>query len=170
VRRIALLAVLSALLACAPAAPEPQPAVLRETSPPWDAPRDAISYIEAAGLPVLDSGYRPEVTRTARLSVTVDGEPVVVPAQIGRDRVRAVEAALHTHSDDGTIWVEEIDASRIDDYRLADLFALWGVRFDAECLGSSCGGVEVRVDGELLTDPGTWVWQPDADVVVAARG
>ncbi len=170
VRRIALFAVLSALVACAPAAPEPQPAVVRQTPPPWDAPRDAISYIEAAGLPVLDSGYRPQASRTAQLVVFVNGDRVTIPAQIGRDRVRALESALHTHSDDGTVWVEEVDADRIDDYRLADLFALWGVRFDAECLGSICGGVEVRVDGELLADPGNWVWQADANVQVDARG
>ena len=170
VHRIALFAVLLVLVGCAPAAPEPQPAVMRQTQPPWDAPRDAISYIEAAGLPLLDSGYRPEVTRTATLVVSVNGDELVVPGQIGRDRVRAVESALHTHSDDGTVWVEEVDADRIDDYRLADFFALWGVRFDSECLGAVCGGVEVRVDGEVLADPGAWVWQSDADVRVSVRG
>ncbi len=28
----------------------PAPAVIRVTAPPWDAPRDAVSYVGAAGL------------------------------------------------------------------------------------------------------------------------
>ena len=53
------------------------PAVVQELY----EPRLAAS-LEAAGLPLLDSGYRPEVTRTATLVVTVNGDPVVVPAQV----------------------------------------------------------------------------------------
>jgi hypothetical protein len=162
---------LAAVLAagCAPAPAPPAPAVMRETPPPWDAPRDAISYLQVAGVPQLPSGYRPVATRTAALSVTVAGEAVVVPAGIGLDRVRGIESPLHTHGDDGTVWIEETEADRVDDYTLGQFFALWGVRFADGCLGDACRELRVTVDGTSLAgDPASWRWVDGASVQVSA--
>jgi hypothetical protein len=158
-----------ALAACAPAAPTPAAAEQRTTPPPWNAPRDAISNIKAAGLEVMDSGYRPTANLVADLKVTVDGENVEVPAFIGIDRIRNVEAPLHTHENDGTIWVEH--PTKLPTTTLGQFFDLWGVRFDADCLGAACDTITVRVDGKELSsgvDPRDVEWKADRTIEVDA--
>jgi hypothetical protein len=120
----------------------PGHAVQRSTPPPWSAPRDAVAYIEAAGLeaqPASSNGN----SRVIELRITVDATPVEVPAYIGMDRVRALQAAVHTHDTSGQVWLEGRSA---DDVTLGQFFTLWGVRFDDHCLGSACGVLEVKVD------------------------
>lgn len=138
------------VLACSAcvARAQPAPAVIATTPPPWRAPRDAVSHIDLAGLPhvPLDATGG---QRVSRLSVSVDGAPVEVPAYIGVDRIRAVQAAAHTHDASGTIWLEGDGGDRVT---LADFFTLWGVRLDAQCLGAACGGVQVLVDGAPAGD------------------
>ncbi len=121
----------------------PAPAVIRDSPPPWDAPRDAVSYIEAAALvpQPLDSTENRHVTQ---VTITVDGAPVQVPAYVGVDRVRAVQAAVHTHDTSGAVWLEGRETGTIT---LGQFFTVWGVRFDDRCLGATCGGVRVQVDG-----------------------
>ena len=137
------------LAGCVHAAP-PTPAVIRDAPPPWDAPRDAISYIEAATLvqQPLDST---ENRHVIQVTITIDGAPVRIPAYVGVDRVRAVQAAVHTHDTSGAVWLEGRDTATIT---LGQFFTVWGVRFDDRCLGAACGGVRVRVDGTRVTaDP-----------------
>ena len=69
----------------------PEPAVIRITPPPWDAPRDAVSYIEAAGLtaePLNSTGE----THIVAMTIEVDGWKVPIPAYVGMDRLRAQRA------------------------------------------------------------------------------
>jgi hypothetical protein len=158
-----------ALVACAPPAAEPAPAEQRSTPPPWDAPRDAISQIEFAGLEVLRSGYRPAARLVARLEVVVDGRPVQVPAFIGIDRVRAVEAPLHTHTPGGQVWVEH--PGQPPTTTLGQFFDLWGVRFDSGCVGDACANLQVLVDGRELpgsADPRDVEWRSGRTLRVSA--
>ncbi len=129
--------------------PEPEPAVMRETAPPWAAPRDAISYIAAAGAPELSLGDDADPW-ILRIEVTVDGTPVEVPAHIGVDRRRAIQAPLHTHDVGGEVWLE---GEGNHDATLGQFFTLWGVRFDDDCLGAACGGLTVTADGAPVADP-----------------
>ena len=145
---LALLSTVLLLTACV-SRPEPAPAVQRETAPPWDAPRDAISYIRAAGLPEQPLGTDTDPW-VLDLTVTVGGEAVEVPAYIGADRLRAVQAPVHTHEPGGEVWLEGDGTGTVT---LGDFFVLWGVRFDGDCLGASCGGVRVTADGEPVADP-----------------
>ncbi len=127
----------------------PAPAVQRSTPPPWSAPRDAVSYIEAAGLepqPLSND----ENVRVVKLRVTVDGIPVEVPAYVGIDRVRALQAAVHTHDTSGQVWLEGGGTGAVT---LGQFFTLWGVRFDDHCLGSACGDLVVRVDRVVTQAP-----------------
>lgn len=144
---------------------EPAAAEMRATSPPWDAPRDAVSYIDAAGLERLPLDFRGPAPYYLKVTVTVDGAAVTVPGYIGLDRIRAEQAPLHTHSADGVVNVE----ARTKDQRptLKQFFALWGVRYDERCLGDACGGVTVMVNGV----PGSWDAQlpPESLVEVAAK-
>jgi hypothetical protein len=127
----------------------PAPAVQRSTPPPWNAPRDAVAYIGAAGLeaqPATNNGN----SRVVNLRITIDGTPVEVPPYIGIDRVRALQAAAHTHDTSGQVWLEGRGTS---DVTLGQFFTLWGVRFDDHCLGSACGALVVKVDGVVTTAP-----------------
>jgi len=128
---------------------EPSPAVIRETAPPWEAPRDAISYIEAAGLEPqpLDSREDPHIIN---MIIVVDGFRVTVPAYVGIDRLRAQRAVVHTHDTTNQVWLEGRGADRVT---LGQFFAVWGVRFDGRCLGAACEEVVVTADGRRVADP-----------------
>ncbi|HRA04442.1 MAG TPA: hypothetical protein PK963_03575 [Arachnia sp.] len=164
-RTLTALATAAALLltACV-SRPDPSPAVMRETAPPWDAPRDAVSYIRAAGLPEQPLGTDTDPW-VLDLSVTVGGAAVDIPAYIGADRLRAVQAPVHTHEAGGEVWLE---GDGNDAVTLGQFFTLWGVRFDGECLGAACGGVTVTADGRPVTDPESLVLRGADTVVVAA--
>ncbi len=136
-------AVVSATGGCvSPAAAEP--AVIRTTAPPWDAPRDAVSYIDQAGLPQLPLNDTSD-PQVFRLTVTVAGAAVTVPANIGVDRVRALQAPVHTHENDGQVWLEGQGNRTVT---LGEFFTLWGVRLDESCLGERCGTPRLVVDGQ----------------------
>jgi hypothetical protein len=140
--------VLVLLTACVRQA-APGPAVQRSTPPPWDAPRDAVSYIEAAGLEPQPLSTN-ENSRVINLRITFDGAPVEVPAYVGIDRVRAQQAAVHTHDTSGQVWLEGRETGAVT---LGQFFTLWGVRFDDHCLGSACGALAVAVDGVASSAP-----------------
>ena len=129
--------------------PDPAPATFSTGPPPWAAPRDAISHIRAAGLPELplDSDSDPFILT---IVVVVDGEAVPLAPFIGIDRLRAVQAPVHTHESNGDVWLEG-DGNR--DVTLGQFFTLWGVRFADGCLGDACRDLEVTADGAPVVDP-----------------
>lgn len=143
--------------------PAPEPVVLRTVPPPWDTPRDAVSYIRAAGLPEqpLDADSDPWILD---LTVTVAGRPVPLPAFIGVDRLRAVQAPVHTHEPGGEVWLEG-DGNR--DVTLGQFFTLWGVRLDRDCVGAACGNLVVTADGEPVPDPPSLVLRGLKEVTVS---
>jgi hypothetical protein len=138
-----------ALTACVDQ-PAPAPAELRTSPPPWNAPRDAISYIEAAGfdpqpLNLVDNQH------VVQVRISVDGRPVEIPAYVGIDRLRAVQAAVHTHDATGAVWLEGRNTAGVT---LGQFFTVWGVRFSDDCVGGICGRLEVKVDGSRISaDP-----------------
>ena len=146
--RAVVLVVLLLLTSCARQA-TPAPAAQRSTPPPWSAPRDAITYITAAGLDPQPLGSS-ESSGVVNLEITVDGAQVEVPAYVGIDRLRAVQAPMHTHDTSGQISLEGRES---DTVTLGQFFTVWGVRFDDRCLGSACRSLQVRVDGEVSSAP-----------------
>ncbi len=147
-RGVILAAVALPLAGCVkPAAPDPP--VIRDTEPPWAAPRDAVSYIDNAKLPrlPLDATEDPHVVT---LEVFVLRHQVEVPAYVGVDRLRAIQAPCHTHDTSGTVWLEGPGGR---DVTLGQLFDVWGVRLTATCLGATCGSVVVTVDGVVAPSP-----------------
>ncbi|ADB34086.1 hypothetical protein Kfla_5070 [Kribbella flavida DSM 17836] len=145
-----LAAALSVVSGCQVGPAPPGPAEIRAGGPPWDAPRDAVSYIDKAGMERLPLDFSGPMPYTVKLAVTVDGAAVQVPAGIGVDRVRAEQAAVHTHTDDGLVYVEA--KTRAERPTLKQFFELWGVRYDGKCLGDACGAVKVEVNGR----PAAW--------------
>jgi hypothetical protein len=162
---IALLAVL-ALAACVPAARQPAPAVIRTTPPPWDAPRDAVSNIAAAGLIAEPLGSAGGNRHVVAMSIDVDGWSVAIPANVGIDRLRAQQAAVHTHDTTNQVWLEGQGTEAVT---LGQFFTVWGVRFDGRCLGAACGEVVVTADGEGVTDPTALTLAGVSKVIIMAR-
>lgn len=164
-RKAMAAAMMAAMLVGCVSRPDPDPAVMRQTPPPWDAPRDAISYIREAGLPELplDEDSDPFIVS---LEITLDGRPVALPPFIGVDRLRAIQAPAHTHDDTGDLWLEGQDNREVT---LGQFFTLWGVHFDGACLASACGGVEVLADGTPVDDPAGLVLRGNERIQVSAE-
>ena len=143
----------------------PGPAELRTGPPPWDAPRDAVSYIDKAGFERLPLDFSGPSPYTLTIAVTVDGTAVQVPAGVGIDRLRAEQAAVHTHTTDGLVYVEA--KTTAEHPTLAQFFTLWGVKYDANCLADACKSRTVTVDGK----PAAWntPLTRDARITVSAR-
>ena len=143
----------------------PGPAELRTGPPPWDAPRDAVSYIDKAGFERLPLDFSGPSPYTLTIAVTVDGAAVQVPAGVGIDRLRAEQAAVHTHTTDGLVYVEA--KTTAEHPTLAQFFTLWGVKYDANCLADACKSLMVTVDGK----PAAWntPLTRDARITVSAR-
>jgi hypothetical protein len=150
VKTAALLLVSIAAAGCGVSPAKPAAAELRTTAPPWEAPRDAVSYIDKAGFERLPLDFSGPAPYTLRLKITLDGQPVQIPAGIGVDRVRAEQAAVHTHTTDGLIYVEAKTTS--EHPTLAQFFTLWGLKYDGKCLADACTDLKVTVDGQ----PAPW--------------
>jgi hypothetical protein len=100
------------------------------------------------------------------LSITMNGSPYTVPAQIGidsslwkdhsLDQYGIGMAPLHTHDTSGTIHVEVNTSHR--DFTLHEFLAIWGQPSD----GSSVGGHPVT----SLSVDGVQQASPTADVVL----
>jgi hypothetical protein len=145
---LALLATV-ALTGCVRAA-EPAPAVIRTTPPPWDAPRDAVSTIAAAGLTAEPMSSGGGSRHVVAMSIQVDGWQVAIPPYVGMDRRRAQQAAVHTHDASGQVHLEGREAASVT---LGQFFIVWGVRFDLRCLGAACGELVVTADGRPVVNP-----------------
>lgn len=130
-------------------APEPAPAVIRTTPPPWDAPRDAVSTIAAAGLTAEPLNSTGGSRHIVAMSIVVDGFRVAIPPYVGMDRLRAQQAAVHTHDATNQVHLEGREAESIT---LGQFFTVWGVRFDGRCLGAACEQVVVTADGKPVID------------------
>lgn len=112
--------------------------------PPWAAPTGEVQRerTAAARLPNVYGLKLAEHIHT-HLSISIDGEAVTVPGQIGLDEKNGFATALHTHNTSGIIHVE---SPTKQDFTLAQFFTEWDVRLDARHIGASGGDL-----GETLT-------------------
>lgn len=166
-RLLVALTCVPALAACVAQA-APAPAELRTSPPPWPAPRDGISYFDAAGVPAsrLDDRSNQKVLT---LSIEIDGVAVPLVPNIGIDRPRALQAPAHTHDDSGAVWLE---GAGVKEITLGQFFTVWGVRFDERCLGAACGRLEVAADAVPVADAaGLRLWEAgDVQIRVTTGG
>jgi hypothetical protein len=168
VRVLAVAAVLSLLPVvggCQVGPAPPGPAELRTGPPPWAAPRDAVSYIDKAGFERLPLDFSGPAPYTLKIAVDIAGKSVEIPPDIGVDRRRAEQAAVHPHTSDGVVWVEA--KTTAERPTLKQFFELWGVRYDGKCVGDACGEVTVLVN----TQPAAWdtPLTRDSKIQVTAR-
>ena len=71
----------------------------------WSAPEDATLAANRAGLPMLGSEML-QVHYHAHVDVSVRGNKITVPANLGIDRKRQTITALHTHDTTGIVHIE----------------------------------------------------------------
>ena len=105
-----------------------------------------------------------------QLYISVDGQPVTVPANIGLSNSAA--SPLHTHDDTGLVHVESADPNFAP--VLGQFMDVWGVYFTKDCLGDQCnqGDKQVRVyeNGQLYTGDPTLMPLTDLTAVVLTYG
>lgn len=149
--------------------PLPAPGVLpglQATQAPWPPEYAHLveRYAELNFPPNGDESYHIH----ALLHVYVQGQSVTVPANIGISAADQLESPVHTHDTSGIIHIE---AGQQFPFRLADIFAVWGVVFTGHQLGGYINSgqetVQVFVNGEQLTDPTHYVIKPHDNIVVA---
>lgn len=99
------------------------------------------------------------------LRVFVDGNEVEVPRFMGLmpdGRLRYI----HTHSTPNRIHIE---SPIVYDFKLEDIFKVWGKRFDENCFDTYCGDLKVLVNGEEISDPVNYVLKNEDEIVVEVR-
>lgn len=99
------------------------------------------------------------------LDLYVQGKKVTLPALIGiYDNSYITE--LHVHDNSGVIHVESPVQQT---FTLGQLFAEWGVKLTANCVGKYCGHVKWWVNGKQQTgDPETLVLKAHQEIAIAA--
>ncbi len=89
----------------------------------------------------------------SELSMTIKGQAVEIPANIGVGG--AVHQDMHTHTVNDQIHMEMNRAVRQDDIRLGKFFAIWGKQFSSRCVVDTCsdtdGTVKMTVNGQPNT-------------------
>lgn len=136
---------------------------------PWPAdPAGLQQRLQTAGLQVLTAeGQVLHIHQ--HLDLYVDGARVTVPGGIGIDTTAGIISPIHTHDATGIVHVE---SPVVRDFTLGQVFDVWGVTFDAHCLGTTCDGngrvLSVFSNGQPVSgDPRALVLQPHAEIVVA---
>jgi hypothetical protein len=113
----------------------------------WPRPPDQHALIIAADMPAMDAESF-VVHWHAHLDVFVNKDSVVIPANLGIDEVDRKISPLHTHDDSGVLHIEAPDTTPLS---LGQLFTVWGVRLDANCVADYCSPdtpIATYVDGE----------------------
>jgi hypothetical protein len=114
-------------------------------------PEDTMDLAAAAGI-VVDSSEHLDFHEHATLQMTVDGEPVAVPANIGVGTTSIAE--LHTHDASGTLHLEAAGEITDGSFDLGHFFDTWGVTLDENCVGEHCrpdATIAFTVDGQPYT-------------------
>lgn len=129
----------------------------RRDLPPWELPDNPSEAAKAAGLRIGPM----EGTAAhfhSHLDITVNGQPIVVPANIGIDLNSGQMSELHTHDERGVLHVEAPTAG--GRYTLGQVFTEWRVRLDASGVGglnnTKTDSLRAYVDGKRFRgDPAT---------------
>jgi hypothetical protein len=143
------------------------------TVPPGTAefaprPANTMDLAAAAGL-VIDSSEHLADHEHAHLAMTVDGEPVAIPANIGVGATSISE--LHTHDTSGILHLEAGEEITDESFNLGQFFDTWAVTLDDKCVGDHCkpeATIAVTVDGKPFAgDPRTIVLRDGVEIQIA---
>lgn len=145
------------------------PGMMTSTTPWGNNVEELAARLEILGLPGLSEEV---LHRHTRLQISVNGQPVEVPANLGINQDAGVFSPLHTHDVDGVVHTESDDPDFSPN--LGTLFDVWGLRLTDDCIGAYCaeGNKELRVfvDGEEVTGDPRDVPLTDLSVIVITYG
>lgn len=149
--------------------PDTLPGIMK-TPPPWpNNLEQANQRIAMLDLPGLSDVI---MHRHVRLWIYVDGQPVVVPTEVGYSQALRVASPLHTHDDTGTAHVEADDPTFQP--VLGQFMNVWGLYFTPTCLGDACNEgdrqLRVFVNGEPYPGDPTLLPLDDQAAVVITMG
>ena len=110
----------------------------------------------------VDVGCLPSQGQVAQhmhpvLAVTLDGQRVPIPANIGI--LRGCIAEIHTHDNSGTLHIEPLITSK--NFTLKDFFKVWGESFEKE--GYT---MEVTVDGQPSPELGNLILRDGQQIIL----
>ena len=133
--------------------------------PPWPAPSDVPARVAAAGLDLGPMGTAEHYHPT--LTITIDGQPVPVPPNIGVDPDTGAMSAVHTHEGDGTIHIEAHTVG--EKFTLGQLFTQWGIALTPTQIGGAKAnaGEKVKVTSSgtpVPGDPANLQLEPDQQI------
>lgn len=100
------------------------------------------------------------------LKILADGHNVVVPQNMGLDATNQVYSPIHTHDERGVIHIEADTKDFVAN--LGEVFDVWGVKFDKQCLGGFCDGVKVYVNGKQVDQYADLPLHSHDDVTIVA--
>jgi hypothetical protein len=139
----------------------------RTDQPPWSIPADTTAQVRAAGLPMLSTEGTVEHIH-AHLDIIVNGQPVVVPADLGIDQSTKQLSPLHTHDTTGVVHIESpVQAN----FSLGQLFTEWQVSLSANQIGGLTVGngnvLQAYVNGKLVTgDPAAIIMNAHDEIAI----
>jgi hypothetical protein len=129
--------------------------------PEWGRLADRL---QADGLPVL-AAESFVVHIHQHLDLYVRGKHEPIPALIGINVQERYLSPIHTHDFSGVIHVESPTKRT---FTLGQFWDVYGVRFDARCVGGECGRVRVWVNGRPWSaNPRSVVLRSHQEIVVA---
>ncbi len=136
--------------------------------PPWTPGWSGLlQRLNALGLPALSAEGLVEHIHQ-HLDIYVNGQAVVVPAEIGINPQGRFISPIHTHDTSGVIHVESPTQYN---FRLGQFFGVWGVDLTSRCIGSLCANahnpLHVYVDGHAFTgDPSRIVLTAHEEIAI----
>jgi hypothetical protein len=141
---------------------------IMQTAPPWSNNTDQLAgRLQQLGLPGLSETI---LHHHIRVWVYVDGNPVVVPGNIGLSQT--VASPIHTHDTTGTVHVESDDPNF--QAVLGQFMDVWGLYFTSTCLGDQCNQgdrqLRVFVDGQPYVGDPTLLPLNDQSAIVITFG
>ena len=86
---------------------------------------------------------------------------------IGIDEATQLLSPIHTHDDTGVIHIEADQKDFAP--TSSNVFDVWGLRFNSQCIGGYCGGVKMWVDGKPSTQFGAYVMKAH-DAITILQG
>lgn len=149
--------------------PEGLPGLL-STPAPWPSnASQATERLAVIGLPQLKEAGN--IKTRGFLELIIEGKPVAIPAGIGQPADSSFVPPITTKDSSG---VFTSTAPTETKYYLGQLFDLWGVRLDSNCIGGYCTDgtkrLQIFADGtEVITDPRKLELR-DQQVIVATYG
>jgi hypothetical protein len=141
---------------------------LQESPAPWQPEFVHLKdRLAAINLPALSQeGTALHIHQ--HLDISINGNAVAVPAEIGIDPNGKFISPIHVHDTSGIIHVE---SPTIQDFTLGQFFDIWGLRFTANCIGSYCtdasSTLKVYANGSPVTgDPRNLVLASHQEIMI----